>query len=142
MRRSVILDVTTGAVFQSMLAFSLFLLVKGHNAPGGGFAGGLVAGIALVLRYAQGGTPAVVGLLPVRPQTLLGAGLLVAGATVVAGFAIDGAALASGYLSGEVPLLGEVAFTTPLIFDIGVYLVVVGLVLGALRTLGQEPTSR
>ena len=142
MRRSVILDVATGAALHSMLVFSLFLLFKGHNAPGGGFVGGLVAGIALVLRYAQGGTGSVSAVLGVRPQALLGLGLLTAGATLLSGYPIAGAALASGYVSEEVPLLGEVAFTTVLFFDIGVYLVVIGLVLGALRTLGQEPSSR
>ena len=54
-RRSVVLEVVTRILFHTILVFSLYLLFSGHNAPGGGFAGGLVAGLALVLRYLAGG---------------------------------------------------------------------------------------
>lgn len=54
-RRSVIFEVGVRLVFHTMLVFSLFLLFSGHNAPGGGFTGGLVAGVALIVRYLAGG---------------------------------------------------------------------------------------
>jgi len=139
--RSLILGACVGPVFAVALLFSVFLLFAGHNAPGGGFVGGLVAGAAFVLRYADGGADEVRRLSPVEPTTLLGAGLLLATFTGVAGWAA-GAFLESSKVAPDVPVLGVVNLTTALPFDIGVYLVVVGLVLGALRTLGAEVPER
>lgn len=66
-RRSVILDATVRLVFDAALVLSLYLLFAGHNQPGGGFVGGLVAGAALALRFLAGGVDELRGLLPVRP---------------------------------------------------------------------------
>ena len=139
MRPSPILDTATHVIVHTVGAFSLYLLFAGHNAPGGGFVGGLVAGAALVLLYAGRGTGGVRAVLPARPETLLGAGLLLVGLTGLGGFALGGAFLESGYAERELPVLGTVSVTSGLAFDAGVYLVVVGLVLAALRTLGGEP---
>src|SRR4051812_10630504 len=74
--RSAILEVGIRAVFHTVLLFSLYLLTVGHNSPGGGFVGGLVCGSAFVLRYAAGGLDEVKAMMPVRPQLLLGLGLI------------------------------------------------------------------
>ena len=66
-RRSVVLEVVTRLIFHTILVFSLYLLFAGHNAPGGGFAGGLVAGLALVLRYLAGGRYELGEAAPVAP---------------------------------------------------------------------------
>jgi multicomponent Na+:H+ antiporter subunit A len=137
-RRSVILEVITRLVFHAVLVFSVFLLFAGHNQPGGGFAGGLVAGLALVLRYLAGGRYELGEAAPVDPGRLLGLGLLLAGGTGAASLVLGGEVLESAYLSGTLPVLGEVSLTTALFFDIGVYLVVVGLVLDVLSSLGAE----
>ena len=55
MRRSLIFDVSIDTVFRMSLVFSIFMFFAGHNAPGGGFIGGFVAGAALLLRYLAGG---------------------------------------------------------------------------------------
>lgn len=138
MRRSVILDVSVGAVFHTVLLFSLFLLFAGHNAPGGGFVGGLVAGAALVLRYVQGGAAQVQKTLGIAPEAVLGLGLAVAAATAVAPLFFGGAFFESATLTRTIPVAGSVKFTSALVFDIGVYLVVVGLVLGAITYLGGD----
>lgn len=135
---SVILDICIGAVFHTVLLFSLFLLFAGHNAPGGGFVGGLVAGAAIVLRYVQGGTPMVRETVAVAPQALLGAGLAVAIAVSVAPLAVGEPFFASAIYSLDLPLAGTVKLASTLAFDVGVYLVVLGLVLGALVELGAE----
>lgn len=111
---SPILEVGVRAVFHTALLFSVFLLLVGHDAPGGGFVGGLVAGAAFVLRFAAGGVEEVRAVIPFPPTALLGAGLVVA---VVAG----------------------VGAWSPLVFDTGVYLIVIGLVLALVLSLGGAP---
>ena len=135
---SLILETSVEALFHTALLFSLFLLFAGHNAPGGGFIGGLVAGAGFVLRYLNGGAAEVARVMPVPAQALLGAGLGVAVVTGAAGWLGGGRFLESSVFSADVPLLGTVKTTSALPFDIGVYLVVVGLVLSVLRTLGDE----
>lgn len=135
-RPSVILDVVLDLVFRTALLFALFLLVAGHNAPGGGFVSGLVAGTALVLRYVAGGAAEVDRVLTVDEQVLLGAGLLLAFATGVAGWLLGGSFLYGAKATVEVSLLGTLNVTSALLFDVGVDLVVIGLVLSLLRSLG------
>jgi multicomponent Na+:H+ antiporter subunit A len=137
-RRSMVLEVVTRLVFHVVIVFSLFLLFAGHNQPGGGFAGGLVAGLALVLRYLAGGRYELAEAAPVDPGVLLGLGLLFAGGTGAVGLALGAEVLSSALLEATLPVLGDVKLVTALFFDIGVYLVVVGLVLDVLRSLGAE----
>ena len=137
-RRSVVLEVITRVLFHTILVFSLYLLFSGHNEPGGGFAGGLVAGLALVLRYLAGGRYELGEAAPVDPGLLLGAGLLFAGGTGVGGLLLGGEVLQTAILETTLPVLGDVKLVTSLFFDMGVYLIVVGLVLDVLRSLGAE----
>lgn len=142
--RSVILEAVARPIFHTALLFSVFLLFAGHNAPGGGFVGGLVAGAALVLRYVEAGTPAVLRTARVAPEVLLGTGLGLALLTSTSGWLGGGELLESRTLEIDAPLLGTIKTTTALPFDIGVYLVVVGLVLLILTTLGpaaEEPET-
>ena len=138
LRRSVVLETAVRLVFHTVLAFSLYLLLAGHNQPGGGFVGGLVAGAAFVLRYIAGGRAALAAAVPVDPGVPLGGGLVLAAGTGAAGWLAGGQFLESGKVSWDVPVLGLVKATSALPFDTGVYLVVVGLVLAVLRTLGAE----
>jgi multicomponent Na+:H+ antiporter subunit A len=137
-RRSVVLEVITRILFHTIVVFSVYLLFSGHNEPGGGFAGGLVAGLALVLRYLAGGRYELGEAAPVDPGLLLGAGLLFAGGTGVVGLLLGADVLQTAILETTFPVLGHVKLVTSLFFDIGVYLVVVGLVLDILRSLGAE----
>ncbi|MGY1679603.1 Na+/H+ antiporter subunit A [Geodermatophilus sp. SYSU D01176] len=137
-RRSVVLEVVTRILFHTIVVFSLYLLFSGHNEPGGGFAGGLVAGLALVLRYLAGGRYELGEAAPVAPGLLLGGGLLFAGGTGVAGLLLGAGVLQTAILQVTLPVLGDVKLVTSLFFDIGVYLIVVGLVLDVLRSLGAE----
>ncbi|MBB3083537.1 Na+/H+ antiporter subunit A [Geodermatophilus sabuli] len=137
-RRSVVLEVITRILFHTIMVFSLYLLFSGHNEPGGGFAGGLVAGLALVLRYLAGGRYELGEAAPVAPGLLLGAGLLFAGGTGVGGLLLGAEVLQTAILEVDLPVLGHVKLVTSLFFDIGVYLIVVGLALDVLRSLGAE----
>jgi multicomponent Na+:H+ antiporter subunit A len=121
-----------------VLVFSLYLLFAGHNQPGGGFVGGLVAGAAFVLRYVAGGRAALRAAVPVDPGIPVGGGLVLAAGTGMAAWLFGGQFLESGKLEADLWLLGHLKVTSALPFDTGVYLVVAGLVLAVLRTLGAE----
>jgi len=137
-RRSVIFEVVARLLFHSMIAYAVFLLFSGHNNPGGGFAAGLVVGIALVVRYLAGGRYELGEAAPVQPGVLLGTGLFLAVGVGVAAMLAGGQVLQSTIFDLHVPLVGEVHLVTSLFFDVGVFLVVVGLVLDILRSLGAE----
>ncbi|HSL57556.1 MAG TPA: MnhB domain-containing protein [Acidimicrobiales bacterium] len=135
-QRSPILDEVARLVFHTVLVLSFYLLLAGHNAPGGGFIGGLVAGAALVLRYVASGRDDTGVRFGFEP--LLGFGLLIAGGTGAASLVAGDQFLESWVFERDVALLGTVKFTAALPFDIGVYLVVVGLVVAVLDSLGRE----
>ena len=132
--RTVLLEVTTRLLFPVVLVFSLYLLLVGHYGTGGGFSGGLVAGLAFVLVYLTGGD--ATSLLPVRPPVLLGSGLVIALVTAIVPLAFGAQVLTSTKLAAEVPLLGSVEVQTSVFLDVGVYVLIVGAVLDLLRSLG------
>ena len=137
-RRSLLLEVVTRMIFHVIVIFSVYVLLVGHDAPGGGFAAGLIAGLALALRYIAGGSFELGEAAPVDPGRMMGLGLLIASATAAYGLIAGGDALQSTILKATVPVLGDLKFVTSTIFDIGVYLIVIGLVLDVLRSLGAE----
>ncbi|MDT0378279.1 Na+/H+ antiporter subunit A [Streptomyces sp. DSM 42041] len=140
--RSVLLEVVTRLLFLSIVVFSLFLLFSGHYRPGGGFAGGLVAGQALVLRYLVGGRADLGLTLPVRPGAVAGGGLAVAAVTALLPMAAGAPMLTSTLVTAHLPLLGDLKFATSLFFDVGVYLVVVGVTLKLLSAVGTSLEDR
>lgn len=133
---SLILEVSTRAIFHAAVLFAVWLLAAGHNRPGGGFVGGLTISAALVLTYATGGSHALRQALPLRPVTFLGVGLLVAQAAAFVPLLLGGSVLQSAVIERHLPLFGDVKLATPLFFDVGVLLIVIGLVAKALDTLG------
>lgn len=137
--RSLVLEATTRVVFPTMMVLSLLFFFAGHNNPGGGFAGGLVAGLALVLRYLAGGRFELGEALPIDAGRLLGAGLMTSAAAAAIPLFLGAPALSSATFEfHDVPVFGDVKFVTALLFDVGIYLVVVGLVLDILRSLGAR----
>ncbi|WP_281284318.1 Na+/H+ antiporter subunit A [Homoserinimonas aerilata] len=136
--RSILLEMTVRLLFHSIIVVSLFVLFSGHNAPGGGFAAGLVAGMALVARYLAGGRYELAAAVTIDAGKLLGTGLVLAVGTAAAPLLFGADALTSTWFETELPVLGHIEFVTSTIFDIGVYLVVIGLVLDVLRSLGGE----
>ena len=134
--RSLLLEVAARLLFPTMLVFSLYLLLVGHYSPGGGFSGGLVAGLAFVLRYIAGGDVGFGARVAVRPPVVVGAGLAVAVLSALAPLAVGAQVLTSTKLAVALPLLGEVSVQTNLFLDVGVYLLIVGVVVDLLRSLG------
>ncbi|GAB3129944.1 Na+/H+ antiporter subunit A [Tsukamurella serpentis] len=136
--RSLVLEVTSRLVFPTIMALSVYFFFSGHNAPGGGFAGGLTAGLALVLRYIAGGRYEIGETIPLDAGRILGTGLLLSASGSVVSLLFGAPALSSVAFEFTAPVFGDVKFVTALIFDAGVYLVVVGLVLDVLRSLGAR----
>jgi multisubunit Na+/H+ antiporter MnhB subunit len=139
--RSLLLEVLVRLVHPSILVVSVYLLVVGLHHPGGGFAAGLVAGLGLVLRRLAGGPHELEAAAPWPPGVILGMGL-----TVVAGYAAAGVVLADELLAGAVwafdaGFLGHVEVPSSLVFETGITLITVGLILDVLRTLGTDQPS-
>lgn len=138
LNRSLMIDVSTRVLFPSMVAISFYFFFAGHNAPGGGFAGGLVAALALILRYLAGGRAELDETLPIDAGRTMGTGLFLSAVAVVAPMFFGHPPLTSGYTSPEIPLIGAVSLPSALVFDAGVYLIVIGLTLYILSSLGAK----
>ncbi|GAA3522976.1 Na+/H+ antiporter subunit A [Corynebacterium pilbarense] len=134
--RSILVDVVTRLLFPSMMLLSAYFFFSGHNAPGGGFAGGLVAALALTLRYLAGGRSEAEETLPVHPGKVLGIGIMFTTAAAVAPMFFGMPPLTSSYAEFSVPLIGDVTVPSALIFDAGVYIIVVGLIMHVLASMG------
>ncbi len=136
--RSLMVDVATRILFPSMMALSIYFFFAGHNAPGGGFAGGLVAALALTLRYLAGGREELEEALPIDGSRILGVGLFLAGVMALLPMFFGHPPLATAYIGLDVPVLGYVPLPSALLFDAGVYLIVVGLVSHILTSAGGK----
>lgn len=135
---SIILRTATRLLFTLLLLFSAFILLRGHNEPGGGFIAGLVTGGAFVLYAIAYDVAAARRALGMEPLSLIGAGLLLAaGAGLLPLFSgepfLTGKWLSLDWLDGAPLKIG-----TPVVFDVGVYLVVIGVTLTIVFNLGEE----
>lgn len=137
MRRILILDRSVRVIFHAVLVGSLYLLFAGHNQPGGGFVGGLVAGAAVSLRYVAGGIDEVRSLSRLAPWTILGTGLVLSASMALLPLVLGKDVLEAGATTWDLPLVGAVKVTSSLPFDVGVYLLVVGLVLMVFEAFGD-----
>lgn len=124
---------TTARLLAVLLAvFSVLVLLRGHNEPGGGFIGGLLCGLALATHAIAFGGAKTRRLVRVDPRTLLGLGLLIALLSGAVALLLDQPFMTGQWL-GKVPGIGKIA--TVLAFDVGVYLVVLGTTLMIVLTL-------
>ncbi|WP_449277150.1 Na+/H+ antiporter subunit A [Leucobacter sp. GX24907] len=137
-RRSILLEVVVRLIFHALIILSIYLLLTGHNTPGGGFAGGLVAGLALVARYLAGGRYELGATVPLDAGRILGTGLALAVSMAFLPLLFGQSALASAWVDLDLGFFGTLPLVTSTLFDIGVYLVVFGLILDVLRSLGAE----
>lgn len=139
MRFSPILATGARTMVPTLVLFSLFLLIVGHDMPGGGFAGGLLAAAALLVVFFAFGDRGVLRAIPTEPEVLTGIGLGLAILGGIVGWLFADAFLAYAFTEISLPLLGKVKLTSLLLFDAGVYLLVIGLVVTGIVRLGGEP---
>jgi multicomponent Na+:H+ antiporter subunit B len=135
-RRSLILATAVQLLLPLLLLVSLYLLFRGHNDPGGGFVGGLAAAAGFALYALASGVAAARRLLHLHPRMLIAAGLLTA-----LGSGLAGPAAGLPFMTGlwsvvKLPVFGKLG--TPLLFDAGVYLVVVGVMTHIIFSLMEE----
>jgi multicomponent K+:H+ antiporter subunit A len=128
----------TRLLFPVMLIVAVFLLLRGHDLPGGGFSAGMVVAIAILLQYIVGGAAWTESHLRLLPQIWLGAGLLIAAGTGLAAWFFGRPFLTTYFAYAELPLIGKVPTASALIFDIGVFALVVGATLLMLVALAHQ----
>ncbi len=134
---SLILRTAARLLLPLLLVFSVFLLLRGHDLPGGGFIAGLVAGCAFVVYLFAFDVDTVRTMLRADPRTLVGVGLVLAALSGVPAVFFGQAFFTGQWLILEVPAVGELKLSTPLVFDIGVYLVVLGSVMAIVMSLAE-----
>jgi multisubunit Na+/H+ antiporter MnhB subunit len=136
--RSLILDEADRWLFPVVLLVSVYFTFRGHNAAGGGFIGGLIASAAFVLRYLTGRHREDPIYSVFRPHVILGAGLFVSTATALAPLFVGDSLLESHIWKFKAPIIGDIKIVSSTFFDIGVYLLVIGVVLSVLVALGFD----
>ena len=129
----------TRALFPVILLVSLYITFRGHNAPGGGFAGeGSSPASPSPTWFLAGGSPRLRRGRSLPTSGLVGVGLLLAVGTGLVPLLFGSEFLDGSIAHQEVPIIGEVELVSAAAFDIGVYLLVIGVVLSFLTHLGAE----
>lgn len=136
---SIILATASRYLLPLMLIFSFFLLLRGHNEPGGGFVGGLVAAAAYALYLIANGIEEAKKLLKSEPIKLIAVGLLIALSSGIISIIYGEDFMTGVWAKNELPVVGKVG--TPLLFDLGVYFLVIGITLSIVFTLAEEDRS-
>lgn len=133
----IILQTVTKVVSFIILMFALHIFFAGHNNPGGGFVGGLLTSGAIVLLLLAYDIKTVANSLPIDFKIMVAVGLLFAVGTGLGSFLFDVPFLTHAFGDFTLPLLGKTHLHTAVLFDIGVYLVVVGSTLTIIQTIGE-----
>jgi len=139
MMNSLILNAATRLLVSLLLVFSIYMLLRGHNLPGGGFIGGLIGATGFVLYAIAHGCQATRAALRVEPQNIAMTGL---GIALLAG--LSAGVMGQPFFTGQWLFLGAtetdkgLPISSVLVFDIGVYLVVFGAILTLVLALEEE----
>lgn len=132
------LHTITRVVSFIVLSFSIYLFFAGHNAPGGGFIGGLMMAGALVLLYVSFDVEKIKKVIPFDYTAIIGWGLLIAILTGLNSLLFGDAFLTQYFDYYQIPVIGEVELTTALPFDLGIYLVVVAVALITILSIAED----
>nr|WP_232243108.1 Na+/H+ antiporter subunit A [Paenibacillus sp. GSMTC-2017] len=134
----VILQTVAKIAIVIILCFSLYLLYMGHHNPGGGFIGALMASSALLLMAMSFGMESVHRLIPINFRALTAVGIAIALLTGMGSFVFDAPFLSHAFDYFQIPLLGELELATATLFDLGVYLTVIGVTMTIIFTIGRD----
>ncbi|WP_077310613.1 Na(+)/H(+) antiporter subunit B [Terribacillus halophilus] len=138
---NLIFKTTTVLISFLLLGFSVYLFFSGHNSPGGGFIGGLGTAAALVLMYMAYGFKTVSNVLPINYRILTMTGVLIAILTSAGSFVFGQPFLSQTFTYVHVPLIGKMELATATLFDLGVYLTVVGIALTIILSIAQDRST-
>lgn len=130
---SVILSTATRILLPVLLIFSIFILLRGHQEPGGGFVGGLVASMAFALYTISNGVINARRIFPMKPNVFIISGLFVALSSGIFSLFFGNPGFTGMWGTFNFPVIGYIG--TPFIFDIGVYMVVLGVTTGIIFTV-------
>lgn len=136
--RSLILRTATRFLLPLLMLYSVLLLLRGHHEPGGGFVGGLIVAAALGLGALAYDAKTARRVLPIDPGYLIGGGLLTAVTAGLLSLLQGKPFLTAIWTAFDIPGLGHFELGTPVLFDVGVYLTVIGVVSIILLTLVEE----
>ena len=139
-RHPVILSMISQALLPLALLVSFYIFLRGHNLPGGGFIAGLITSIAIIQQYIAHGVEWVKPRVKVDYQNLIALGVLIAAFTGVASWGFGYPFMTTWFDYFDIPVIGEIELASALIFDLGVYLTVVGATLLILAHLGKLST--
>ncbi|MFC6670458.1 monovalent cation/H+ antiporter subunit A [Marinobacterium aestuariivivens] len=140
-RHPMILAVISQSLLPLALLVSVFIFLRGHNMPGGGFIAGLVTAVALILQYMAHGVDWMKARLDIHYHRLIACGVLISAFTGIASWLFERPFLTSWFDHFHWPVVGEFELASAMVFDLGVYLTVVGATLLILANLGQMTTS-
>jgi multicomponent Na+:H+ antiporter subunit B len=133
-----ILQTVTKVVLFVIILFSIHLFFAGHYYPGGGFVGGLMTSGAIILLLLAFDLKTVANILPFDYKYLIGIGLLFAVGTGTGAIFFNAPFLTHAFDYVKLPLLGKTELHTAVLFDTGVYLVVVGVTMTIIQTIGED----
>ncbi|MHB0819302.1 monovalent cation/H+ antiporter subunit A [Stutzerimonas stutzeri] len=132
-----VLDTLARALLPMALLISVFIFLRGHNLPGGGFIAGLITAVALILQYISHGVTWAQQRQPFSYHGIAGLGVLTAGLTGLGSWLFGYPFLTSAFDHFHLPFIGEFELATAMLFDLGVYLAVVGATLLILSNIGH-----
>ncbi|NMB80420.1 MAG: Na+/H+ antiporter subunit B [Ignavibacteria bacterium] len=136
MRDSIILSTAVKYLIPLLLVFSFFLLLRGHNEPGGGFVGGLIAAAAYAIYTIANGVENAKQFLRIEPLFLIALGLLIALVSGLISLFAGEIFMTGLWMKNEIPVIGKIG--TPILFDVGVYFLVLGIVTKIIFPLAEE----
>ena len=134
---SVILQIASKYVKWILVFFALIALYRGHNSPGGGFIGGLLVGLSVIFYSLAFNAQKAKNALKIQPEGYIALGLLLILISILPGLFLKQYFMAGVWTSIPIPLLGDIKLGTPFLFDIGVFLAVVGVTLLFFFTLSN-----
>ncbi|MBJ6360594.1 Na(+)/H(+) antiporter subunit B [Paenibacillus sp. GCM10012307] len=134
----VILQTSTKILVFIILTFSIYVMFAGHNNPGGGFIGGLITASALILLYIAFDVKTVHEIIPIDFKLIGAAGVLISLLTGIGSLALGYPFLSQAFAYRDLPLFGKTELATAVIFDLGVYMAVVGTTMTIILSIGED----
>ena len=144
-RHPMVLGILSRLLLPMALLVSVFIFLRGHNLPGGGFIAGLITAVALIMQYIAQGVTWAQQRQPISYHGVAGLGVLIAGLTGLGSWVFGRPFLTSAFGHFHLPLIGEFELATAMLFDLGVYLTVVGatlLILSNLAHVSQDESCK